>query len=173
MTRAFSAEPQTVLVADDEHNLRRVLRAQLLRDGFEVIDVADGEAALEALEEHHVDVLITDLRMPKRDGMSLLREAASRHPDVPVIMITAHGTVDTAVEALKVGAFDYVTKPFDRDELRHVVAKATKTRALQHADLDLDDDERGRYQIIGSSPPMRAVYDLIERVAGGELPMIW
>lgn len=162
---AFAKEPPTVLVADDENNLRRVLRAQLKRDGFHVIDVEDGEAALSAIDEHHIDVLITDLRMPKRDGMSLLKEVSKRHPNVPVIMITAHGTVDTAVEALKLGAFDYVTKPFDRDELRHVVAKATKTRELKKTDIQLDATERGRYRIIGAAPLMLEVYEVIERVA--------
>lgn len=162
---AFAKEPPTVLVADDENNLRRVLRAQLKRDGFQVIDVEDGEAALEAIDEHHIDVIISDLRMPKRDGMSLLKEVSKRHPGIPVIMITAHGTVDTAVEALKLGAFDYVTKPFDRDELRHVVAKAAKTRELKKADIGLDADERGRYRIIGAAPPMLEVYEVIERVA--------
>jgi DNA-binding NtrC family response regulator len=145
-------ENKQVLVADDEDNLRRVLKAQLQRDGYEVHCVADGEAVLEAMAEHHIDVLITDLRMPKLDGMEVLKSVSGRFPNVPVIMITAHGTVDTAVEALKLGAFDYVTKPFDRAEFRTVVGKA-------------DPNERGRYRIIGQSAPMRVVYDVIEKVA--------
>jgi DNA-binding NtrC family response regulator len=123
-------ENKQVLVADDEDNLRRVLKAQLQRDGYEVHCVADGEAVLEAMAEHHIDVLITDLRMPKLDGMEVLKSVSGRFPNVPVIMITAHGTVDTAVEALKLGAFDYVTKPFDRAEFRTVVGKAIRTREL-------------------------------------------
>ena len=154
-----------ILVADDETNLRRVLSAQLQRDGWEVTAVADGEAAIEALREHHIGVVITDLRMPKVDGMALLAHVTETYPDVPVIMITAHGTVDTAVEALKLGAFDYVTKPFDRDELKNVVEKAAKTRELSQKDVGRDPEGRGRYRIIGQSAPMREVYDLIERVA--------
>ena len=158
-------ETKQVLVADDEGNLRRVLKAQLQHDGYEVHCVGDGEAVLEAMSEHHIDVLITDLRMPKLDGMQVLKAVSERHPDVPVIMITAHGTVDTAVEALKLGAFDYVTKPFDRTELRAVVSKAARTSELSKKHVSGDPNERGRYRIIGQSPPMRAVYDVIEKVA--------
>jgi DNA-binding NtrC family response regulator len=140
-------ETKQVLVADDEDNLRRVLRAQLQHDGYEVHCVADGEAVLQAMAEHHIDVLITDLRMPKLDGMEVLKTVSERFPNVPVIMITAHGTVDTAVEALKLGAFDYVT------------------RELSQKHVSGDPNQRGRYRIIGQSEPMRAVYDVIEKVA--------
>jgi len=159
------AETKQVLVADDEDNLRRVLKAQLQHDGYEVHTVADGEAVLRALDEHHIDVLITDLRMPKLDGMRVLEAVSARFPRLPVIMITAHGTVDTAVEALKLGAFDYVTKPFDQTEFRSVVHKAARTRELSQAHVSGDPNERGRYRIIGQSPPMREVYDVIEKVA--------
>ncbi|MGB5697560.1 MAG: sigma-54 dependent transcriptional regulator [Polyangiales bacterium] len=158
-------ETKQVLVADDEGNLRRVLAAQLQHDGYEVHCVADGEAVLRAMEEHHVDVLITDLRMPKLDGMQVLKAVSGRFPNVPVIMITAHGTVDTAVEALKLGAFDYVTKPFDRSEFRTVVSKAMRTRELSQKHVIGDPNERGRYRIIGQSEPMTDVYDAIEKVA--------
>ena len=154
-----------VLVADDEENLRRVLTAQLQHDGYEVHSVSDGAAVLDAMSEHHIDVLITDLRMPKLDGMKVLKAVSDRFPHVPVIMITAHGTVDTAVEALKLGAFDYVTKPFDRAELRRVVSKAARTRELSQQHVSGDPTERGRYRIIGHSEPMRRVYDVIEKVA--------
>ncbi len=158
-------EVKQVLVADDEENLRRVLKAQLQHDGYEVHSVGDGAAVLQAMSEHHIDVLITDLRMPKLDGMGVLKAVSDRYPHVPVIMITAHGTVDTAVEALKLGAFDYVTKPFDRAELRRVVSKAAKTRELSQAHVSGDPSERGRYRIIGQSAPMRGVYEAIEKVA--------
>ncbi len=158
-------ETRQVLVADDEENLRRVLKAQLQHDGYDVHTVADGEEVLRALNEHHIDVLITDLRMPKMDGMRVLETVSARFPRLPVIMITAHGTVDTAVEALKLGAFDYVTKPFDKTEFRNVVAKAARTRELSQAHVSGDPNERGRYRIIGQSAPMREVYDVIEKVA--------
>ncbi|MFO0694335.1 MAG: sigma-54 dependent transcriptional regulator [Polyangiales bacterium] len=153
-----------ILVADDEPNLLRVISAQLQRDGYDVFAVSDGAEALTALEENHIDLVITDLRMPKVDGLEILKHVQISCPHVPVILITAHGTVDTAVEALKRGAFDYVTKPFDREEMRAVVAKAIRTRELSQPYMT-DPAERGRYRIIGQSPPMLAVYDLIERVA--------
>jgi nitrogen regulation protein NR(I) len=155
-----------VLVADDEANLRRVLSAQLARDGFEVHAVEDGEAALQVLSEHHIDLVITDLRMPKLSGMDLLKRIVADYPDLPVIMITAHGTVDTAVEALKRGAFDYVTKPFDRAELQRVVEKATKSQELSgQLYLGGSREELGRFQLIGQSEAMRDVYQILERVA--------
>jgi nitrogen regulation protein NR(I) len=158
-------EKKQILIADDEPNLRRVLSAQLVRDGYDVHAVEDGQKALEVLEEHHIDVVISDLRMPKLDGLALLKHIVDDHPDVPVIMITAHGTVDTAVEALKLGAYDFVTKPFDKTEFRNVVAKASRTRELSQAEVAPASDEPGRYDIIGQSKPMRDVYDVIAKVA--------
>ncbi len=162
----MAAEKKQVLVADDEPNLRRVLSAQLSRDGFEVHVAEDGEQALKVLADHHIDVVITDLRMPKLDGMELLKRIVADYADIPVIMITAHGTVHTAVEALKVGAFDYVTKPFDRAEFQSVIAKAARSRELA-GQLYLGDntEERGRFRLIGQSAVMQEVYQLIDRAA--------
>jgi DNA-binding NtrC family response regulator len=162
----MASETKQVLVADDEPNLRRVLTAQLVRDGFEVHPAEDGEEALRVLSEHHIDLVITDLRMPKLDGMALLKRIVADYPDVPVIMITAHGTVNTAVEALKLGAFDYVTKPFDRSEFQRVVAKAARSRELSgQLYLGGTSEERGRYRLIGESEPMQDVYQVIDRAA--------
>jgi two-component system response regulator AtoC len=162
----MAGETKQVLVADDEPNLRRVLTAQLVRDGFEVHPAEDGAEALRLLAEHHIDVVITDLRMPKIDGMELLKRIVADYPDVPVIMITAHGTVNTAVEALKLGAFDYVTKPFDRTEFQRVVAKAARSRELSgQLYLGGTTEERGRYRLIGESSPMQEVYAVIDRAA--------
>ena len=155
-------EKKQILIADDEPNLRRVLSAQLTRDGYDVHAVEDGQKALEALSDHHIDVIISDLRMPRVDGLSLLKQVQESHPDIPVIMITAHGTVDTAVEALKLGAYDFVTKPFDKDEFRNVVAKAARTRELSGHEFA---GEAGRYDIIGQSTAMQEVYQIIEKVA--------
>src|SRR3990170_3710587 len=100
-----------ILVADDEPNLRRVLGAILQREGHEVVQAADGAEALDRMDDS-IDVIITDLKMPRVDGMEVLRQAGSRLPSVPVIMITAFGSVNNAVEAVKLGAFDYIEKPF-------------------------------------------------------------
>ncbi|MCX7808033.1 MAG: sigma-54 dependent transcriptional regulator, partial [Deltaproteobacteria bacterium] len=151
-----------ILLVEDEVNLRRVLGAQLVRDGYDVKTAGDGVEALRIFEVEPIDIVISDLRMPKLDGMALLKHIVSRRPEVPVILITAHGTIDTAVEALKLGAFDYVTKPFDRDEFRAIVAKAARTSELRLADVGPEGE---KYQIIGKSRAMREVYAIIERVA--------
>src|SRR3954469_10952896 len=111
-----------ILVADDEQNLRRVLVAMLRRDGHDVVQAASGAEAIGQLAEG--DVVITDLRMPGADGMEVLRTAAKNFPQVPVIMITAYGSVGQAVEAIKAGAFDYIEKPFEQDSIRAIVEKA-------------------------------------------------
>jgi two-component system response regulator AtoC len=159
-------EKKQVLIVDDEPNLRKILAAQLSRDGYDVLTAEDGEQGLAALREHHIDLVVTDLKMPKIDGMQLLREALREDPDLPIVMITAHGTVDTAVEALKLGAFDYLTKPFDKEEVRQIVAKALKTRALAGAETTGAQEAPGaRFGIIGTSAGITEMYAVLERVA--------
>jgi two-component system, NtrC family, response regulator AtoC len=159
-------EKKQVLIVDDEPNLRKILAAQLARDGYDVMTAEDGAEGLQMLRDHHIDLVVTDLKMPNVDGMALLRDALREDADLPVIMITAHGTVDTAVEALKLGAFDYLTKPFDKDEVRQVVAKALRTREL--ADADAKEPARGegsRFGIVGQSAGLNDLYQVLERVA--------
>ena len=155
----------TVLIADDEANLRKVLRALLEREGYRCLVVADGRAALEAVTAGGVDILITDLKMPKMGGIELLEAVKGLEPDLPVIVITAHGTVDTAVSALKLGAFDYITKPFDRDELKLAVTKARGVHRSGQGRLHDPGETQGRFRLIGQSEPMREIYAIIERVA--------
>jgi two-component system, NtrC family, response regulator AtoC len=161
-------EKKQILVVDDEPNLRRVLAALLDRDGYDVHTAEDGEQALEILKEHHIDMLLTDLRMPKIDGMELLRRALTIDEELPVVIITAHGTVDNAVEALKTGAFDYITKPFDQTEVRTIVKKALLTRdlaATEASRLEGTKDVEIRYGIIGRSAAIKDLYAVLERVA--------
>src|SRR3984885_14737137 len=159
-------EKKQVLIVDDEPNLRKILSAQLSRDGYDVLTAEDGEQGLAYLRDHHIDLVVTDLKMPKVDGMTLLRRALQEDPDRPVVMITAHGTVDTAVEALKIGAFDYLTKPFDKDEVRAIVAKALKTRQLAGAEASGGQTAPGaRFGIIGISTGIADLYAILERVA--------
>ncbi len=160
-------EKKQVLIVDDEPNLRKILAAQLSRDGYDVLLAEDGSEGLALLREHHIDLVVTDLKMPKVDGMTLLREALKEAPDLPIVMITAHGTVDTAVEALKLGAFDYLTKPFDKDEVRQVVAKALRTRQLsnEEATQEIRDVPGARFGIVGESTGLTDIYSVLERVA--------
>jgi nitrogen regulation protein NR(I) len=161
-------ENKQTLVVDDEANLRRVLTAQLSRDGYEVHTAPDGEAGLALLREHHIDLVITDLRMPKMDGLELLRQALRGDPQLPVVILTAHGTVDNAVEALKTGAFDYITKPFDQAEVRTIVKKALRTRDLAETEATREEPREGagaRFGIIGESEAILGIYTILERVA--------
>jgi DNA-binding NtrC family response regulator len=127
-----------ILLVDDEPNLRKVLGALLQQEGFEVHAEADGELALarvRASPSGTFDAVISDLRMPKLDGIGLLRALVREDPELPVVLLTAHGTVDSAVEAVKLGAFDYLEKPFDRDQIRGVLQRAVATRARRGASL--------------------------------------
>ena len=151
-----------VLVIDDEANLRKVLAALLRRDGYDVTIAEDGEMGLAEFQKNGADAVITDLVMPKVGGMEVLRAINSADPEVPVIIITAHGTVDSAVEAIKLGAFDYVTKPFDQTELSNVIAKAIRTHESARRNAR---GERGRHALVGSSPQMQDVMRIIEKVA--------
>ncbi|HOF04441.1 MAG TPA: sigma-54 dependent transcriptional regulator [Syntrophales bacterium] len=154
-----------VLVVDDEINMQVVLRAMLKKEGYEVLTARDGLEALKILAGTEVDVVVTDLKMPRLDGMGLLERVMEEYPSTPVIMITAHGTVATAVDALKKGAFDYVTKPFEQDELKNVVLKAVKTRRLSDEEFVASADDIDRYGIVGASEPMVEIFEIVKRVA--------
>jgi two-component system, NtrC family, response regulator AtoC len=159
------AESKRVLIADDEINIRRVLEAILKRDGYDVVTAANGEEAL-ARMGRGIHTVITDLKMPGIDGMTLLRRLSVDHPDVPVVMITAHGSVENAVEAVKLGAFDYVEKPFDQEQIRQIVAKALKTHALSRRDPSPEEaGTRGRFRLVGDSSAIRQIFAIIEKVA--------
>src|SRR2546421_153665 len=158
-----------VLVVDDEQSLRKVLAATLQREGYEVTVCADGEEAISSLERDGADVVVTDLVMPKMDGLSLLRKVVSRHPDVPVIVITAHGRIDSAVEAMKAGAFDFLAKPFDHGELKAIIAKAARQSDYSERNVVPEERQEGaarRYtEIIGRGRQMQELQQVIAKVA--------
>jgi DNA-binding NtrC family response regulator len=153
----------TVLVVDDELSIRRVMAAQLGRRGYDVLQAPSGEDALATLSAQSVQVVVTDLRMSGMDGLELLDEIRRTHPAVPVILVTAYGTVDVAVEALKRGAFDFITKPFDQDDLLAAVEKAAAT-ALRN-ETQLGTSLQASPELLGNSVAMRAVWKVIQRVA--------
>ncbi len=156
-----------VLIVDDEAGVRESLR-MVLKDAYEAVAVGSGSDALDALVAGGVDVLLLDIVMPGMDGLQLLEEVRSRYPRLPVIMLTATKTVKTAVGAMKLGAFDYVTKPFDVDELRVILDKATENAALQREVEELRHEVGRRYQvenIIGRSARMQEVFKTVLTVA--------
>ncbi len=157
-----------VLIVDDEARMAEVIAAALRRAGHECETCASGEAALAALEERGADVLVTDWKMPEMDGIELLRRLHARRPGLPVILVTAHGTVPSAVAAMREGAFDYVTKPFDNDELRATVARALELRRLERENRWLRQEVASRYApeaVVAESPGSRELLALVRRVA--------
>src|SRR5262249_21556916 len=158
-----------ILVADDEQNLRRVLVAMLRRDGHDVVQAQNGVEAIEQLAD--VDVVITDLRMPGADGMEVLRTASKNFPQVPVIMITAYGSVGQAVEAIKAGAVDYIEKPFEQESIRTIVDKAIGQAAANRSQprptlyTTSEVGPKGQYGLVGQSPEMHHIFEIIEQVA--------
>src|SRR3954462_7547980 len=158
-----------VLVVDDEQSLRKVLAATLQREGYEVSVCANGEEAIAALDRDGADVVVTDLVMPKMDGLPLLRKVVARHPDVPVIVVTAHGRIDSAVEAMKAGAFDFLAKPFDHQDLKGIIAKASRQSDYNQRNVVPEERPEGsvrRYtEIVGKGPRMHELQQIIAKVS--------
>ena len=154
-----------VLIVDDELNIRRVLAAMLAREGYEVTAAADGEQALAVLQKTPVHVVVTDLIMPRLGGLELLARVAAEFPDVPVIVITAHGTVDSAVQALKAGAFDYITKPFEQEELKKVIAKASRAHEIERQNVHGPTRAGEKAPLVGHSAAMRQIFEIVAKVA--------
>lgn len=154
-----------ILIVDDELNMLLVLEAMLKKEHYDVVTASDGLEALHILETDDVAVVVTDLQMPRLDGLELLNRIQEHYPSIPVIIITAHGTVETAVEALKSGACDYITKPFDQDDLKDIIRKAFKTSTLNDSELVPSSVKTSHGDIIGSSKRMVEIYKLVKKVA--------
>jgi two-component system response regulator HydG len=162
------ADPATLLVADDDPGLRESLERTLTREGYQVVLASDGRAALERVQAGGIDLIVTDLRMPGLTGLELLRAAKAILPDVDVILLTAFGTVEEAVKAMKDGAYDFLTKPFRREQLIKLIDKALERRDLIEQNRALKkqlEDLRAKGQMIGASPTWRRMMTLVEQVA--------
>ncbi|OGA43497.1 MAG: Fis family transcriptional regulator [Betaproteobacteria bacterium RIFCSPLOWO2_12_FULL_62_13] len=160
-------KPRILIVDDEEIVVRSCLR--ILGDADYEVDAAQsGREALEKIEEGNYDVLILDIMMPKMDGLEVLQKVKEGHPDIDVIMVTGLSQIETAVRAMKLGAFDYLPKPFDPDELKLVVERALERRRLVQENLNLKSEVSSKYRlqnIVGSSPQMQQVYRLIAKCA--------
>lgn len=171
------SETQTtrLLIAEDEANLRLVLQKELQRLGYRVQVAPDGEAALRRLEESNVDVLLCDINMPRMDGMELLRRVHERPNPPEVIMLTGQGTIETAVEAMKIGAYDYLTKPYTINELDVRVRQAAEKRRLRVDNQRLREQlarQSALPEIISVSDAMREAVRLVERVAPSDASVL-
>ena len=147
---------ETILVVDDEKNYTLVMAALLSDEGFNTLTAESGASALTYIENEELDLVLTDMTMPGMDGIELLSRVKEARPEIPVVMMTAFGTVEKAVEAMKKGAFDYITKPFKNEELLRIIRKALEMGRLLKQNRELTKALEDRYSfrnIIGKSKP--------------------
>jgi DNA-binding NtrC family response regulator len=160
--------PATILVADDDPVARDLLSEVLTREGYSVLLASDGQGCLRLAEAEPLDLAIVDLRMPDLDGLQVTKHLASTQPGVPVVILTAFATIDTAIEAVRCGAHDYLSKPFRMEEIKIVVRRTLEARRLAQENLHYRrelHDRHGLQNLIGQSPQMVEVYKLVARVA--------
>jgi two-component system response regulator PilR (NtrC family) len=159
---------EKILVVDDEKSLREVLSIMLKRAGYTVTEASDGDEAIGHVNKEIYDLVITDLRMPKADGMDVLKAVKSASPDTVVLVITAFATSDSAVEAMKHGAYDYLTKPFQVDEVQLIIRNALEKRRLSTENMLLKREMASQSsfaKIVGQSEAMQKVFDVVKKVA--------
>jgi two-component system NtrC family response regulator len=159
---------ETILIVDDEKNYRVVLSAFLSGEGYEMLTAESAQEALEAMDSVDVDLVLTDMKMPVMTGIELLKKIKEKNPHLPVVMMTAYGTVEKAVEAMQLGAFNFIQKPFQNETLKQMVHNAISTYKVFKENRRLLLDLEGRYHfdnIIGKSKPMREVFDIIQKIA--------
>jgi DNA-binding NtrC family response regulator len=166
---------ERILIVDDEKAILVALRGLFTKEGYEVDTASSGEEAVRKIETGSFHVVVTDLSMEGISGMQVLERARAFDPDLAVVMITAHGSEKAAVQAMKLGATDYLPKPFDNDELRVIVRKATEGARLKRDHRRLLEQVRGTYgfeQIVGASPPMRRLFETIDRIADTDVTVL-
>ncbi|HEY8370778.1 MAG TPA: sigma-54 dependent transcriptional regulator [Thermodesulfobacteriota bacterium] len=158
-----------ILIVDDEESMRHMLSIMLKKEGFEVEVAANGQLALEALSRSGFDAVLCDIRMPEMDGVGFLKSLGQRVHELTVIMMSAFGTIDTAIEAMKLGAYDYISKPFKSDEILLTLRKAEERERLRRENARLLSEVQQTYSydsIVGKSAPMQEVFKTLQKVAG-------
>ena len=164
-----------ILVVDDDESLRRIIEYNVSEEGYDVIATDNGLSALEIFKKEEIDLVITDLQMPDMGGIELIKQLRAISPNALVIVITAFGTVDTAVESMKLGAFEYITKPFNREELKIIVKKALEVGELMVENRYLKEMVRDKYNfdnMIGSSKKMKEIYMSASQVARSDATVL-
>jgi DNA-binding NtrC family response regulator len=159
---------KTILIVDDEKSVRDSLRMILKYARYEVEIAEDGAKALAILESHPIDIVLLDIKMPGMDGIEVLEAMMKKNPELPVVMISGHGTIETAVEATKKGAFDFLSKPLDRDRLLVTVRNALEQRKLAAEYRQMKEVIEGKEKILGESPKIKEILDVIRRVGPTE-----
>ncbi len=162
---------EKILIVDDEKSILDLLNMVFKKQGYSVESALSAEKAFELLDEDDFDLVLTDVRLPKKSGMDILKYIKEKEPHMPVIMITAYGTIKQAVEAFKAGAVDYVLKPFDVEELKIIVEKGLKERRLKEENVLLRKELKERYSfknMIGKSKSMQEIFGLIDKISGND-----
>ncbi|MBI4161356.1 MAG: sigma-54-dependent Fis family transcriptional regulator [Acidobacteria bacterium] len=171
-----SSPVRNILVVEDRPSLRRTLARILREEGFAVEEAGDGAEAIRRIDSGGLDLVLTDLKLPGADGRAVLRAVRDRDPHCPVILMTAFGTIETAVGAMKEGAYEFLPKPVDPDHLLVLIQRALERRALERENLALRDRLAGEARlpdIVGDSAPIREVWDQVNRVAGTEATVLF
>ncbi len=166
---------QTVLVVEDKESMARMLKETLESEGYRSIIARDGAEGIRLLKENHVDLVLSDLKLPRKDGIEVLKVSKAENPATPVIVMTAFGTVETAVAAMKEGAFDFITKPFDTDHLLLLIKRALETQRLRAENTLLKEELASKYgspRIIGKSKGIEEVAQKIRKVAPGKTTVL-
>ncbi|HSE42257.1 MAG TPA: sigma-54 dependent transcriptional regulator, partial [Acidobacteriota bacterium] len=158
----------TILVIDDEKSMRDFLAIMLKKEGYQVTLAENGKTALNAINKNVFDVIISDIRLPDSDGLELLRQSKKISPDTDFILITAYASTETAVEAVKIGAADYIYKPFDIEEMKIIINRCISKKKLERENVYLKKSVERQFQfenIIGHSPKMQNIFDLIRKIS--------
>lgn len=166
---------EKILVIDDEKSILDLLGVVFKKEGYQVETSLSAAKGLELIEKQDFALILCDIKLPQMSGMEILKKVKVERPDIPLIMITAYGTIKQAVEALKAGALDYVLKPFDVEELKIIVAHGLENRRLKEENILLKNELREKYifgNMIGKSKKMREIYSLIERIAGTDTTVL-
>lgn len=165
----------TILIIDDEKNIREGLGAALEMEGYKIALASDGKAGLERLVKGDIDLVITDLRMPEVSGEHVLAKVSAENPGVPVIVLTGHGSIDSAVDAMRNGAYDFLTKPLNLDQLVLIVKRALQGRelVLKHKELQEELNSRKSFEsIIGKSAEMQKIFEIVRKAAGSKASVL-
>ena len=164
-----------VLIVDDEQSIRQIVAIALRHEGYDVVIAEDGKMATKELETNPVDVVVSDIKMPGLDGLDMLRFSREHCPETAVILMTAYTSTESAIEALRLGAYDYISKPFEIDDLVATVERALERRALRDENVFLRRELAERHRmddIVGRSPAIKRVFDLIERLADSDITVL-
>ncbi|RLD46080.1 MAG: sigma-54-dependent Fis family transcriptional regulator, partial [Bacteroidetes bacterium] len=155
----------SILVIEDERSIRNTLKDIFDNEGYETDLAEDGQQGIEKIEKNDYNLIFTDIKMPKMDGIEVLEKAKELKPDIPIIMISGHGDIDTAVECIKKGAFDFIQKPLDLNRMLITIRNATdKTQLIKQTKV-LKKRINKKYQMVGESPAIMQIKDMIDKVA--------